>query len=85
MPHTQKVAITMPEILVKEIDTLSKKKGLSRSRYITLAVAEKIEDENNTFITDTYNEIFSDKDIQREQLETSASFEGAGSEGGQEW
>lgn len=85
MPHTQKVAITMPEILVKKIDTLSKKKGVSRSRYITLAVAEKIEDEKNNFITEAYNEIFSDQKIQREQLETSESFEGAGSQGGQEW
>ena len=26
--HTQKVAISMPEILIKEIDVLSRKKGL---------------------------------------------------------
>jgi metal-responsive CopG/Arc/MetJ family transcriptional regulator len=45
MLHTQKVAITMPEVLIREVDAVSKKKGLSRSRYITQAVREKIEAE----------------------------------------
>lgn len=85
MMHTQKVAITMPAMLIKKIDDISKKKGLSRSRYIALAVSEKIEDEQRRSITACYNEIFSDMDIQKEQLETAGCFESVGSEGGQEW
>jgi len=85
MINTQKVAITMPQILIKEIDKLSKKKGLSRSRYITQAVCEKIEDEKKYFITECYDNIFSDAEIRKEQLETARWFEGAGDEGGQEW
>jgi hypothetical protein len=85
MNGTQKVAITMPQILIKEIDAVSKKKGVSRSRYITQAVYEKIKDEKKRFITECYDDIFSDPKIQKEQLETSICFEGAGNEGGQEW
>ena len=83
--HTQKVAISMPEILIKEIDVLSRKKGLSRSRYIAQAVREKVESEKKCSITESYNTIFSDTDIQREQLETAKGFEGSGNERGQEW
>jgi metal-responsive CopG/Arc/MetJ family transcriptional regulator len=85
MIHTQKVAISMPAILVKKIDTLSKKRGLSRSRYITQAVSEKIESENKRLITESYDKIFSDEAIQKEQLEMAGSFETAGNESGQEW
>lgn len=83
--HTQKVAITMPEILIKKIDDLSKKKGLSRSRYITLAVSEKIEDEKRHYITECYDKIFSDGDVRKEQLETAGGLDGVGNEVGQEW
>ncbi|MFH0726207.1 MAG: ribbon-helix-helix domain-containing protein [Pseudomonadota bacterium] len=85
MMHTQKVAITMPEALVKKIDTLSRQKGLSRSRYITLAVSEKIGDEKRQLITGCYDKIFSDEGIWKEQIETSRRFDGVGNEGGQEW
>ena len=50
MIHTQKVAISMPEILVKEIDALIEKKGMSRSRYITQAVSEKIKTDKKSII-----------------------------------
>jgi metal-responsive CopG/Arc/MetJ family transcriptional regulator len=85
MSNTQKVAITMPTGLIKKIDTLSKRRGLSRSRYITLAVSDMIEGEKKLLITESYNRIFSDEIIQKEQLETAKSFEGLGMEGGQEW
>ncbi len=83
--YTQKVAITMPEMLIREVDALSKKQGLSRSRYIAIAVREKIDEEKKHFITQCYDDVFSDETIQKEQAETSRRFEDAGSEGGQEW
>ena len=85
MIHTQKVAISMPEILVKEIDALTQKKGVSRSRYITQAVSEKIEAEKKSFIKESYDKIFSDEAIQKEQLETALWFDRAGEKEGQEW
>ena len=56
---------------------------MSRSRYIALAVSEKIKEEKKQFITEFYNNVFSNEKIQKEQLETARYFEGT--ESGQEW
>ena len=40
--HTQKIAITMPKDLVATINEISKKKGLSRSKFISAVLKEKI-------------------------------------------
>jgi len=83
--NTQKVAITMPIDLLRTIDDISKKKGISRSRYISIILREKILDEKERQIKASYNRVFSDELILREQLETASWLEGAGSKEGQEW
>jgi metal-responsive CopG/Arc/MetJ family transcriptional regulator len=82
---TQKVAITMPEELMKDIDMISKTKGLSRSRYISSALSLKVADEKKRFITEAYDNVFSDEKIREEQINTAKWYEGVGAEGGQEW
>ncbi len=83
--NTQKVAITIPKNLILLIDQVSKERGLTRSRYITSVLSEKIVEERKQLLKDAYNKVFSDETIQKEQLDTARWFEGAGSEGGQEW
>jgi metal-responsive CopG/Arc/MetJ family transcriptional regulator len=83
--NTQRVAITMPARLIKNIDMISREKGVSRSRFIALALAEKIDGEKKRLLKEAYDRIFSDEKILKEQVETAKWFEGAGSEGGQEW
>jgi len=83
--NTQKVAITIPEDLIKEIDLISKTKGVSRSRYIASALGAKVADEKRELLKQAYDRVFSDDDVQKEQLETAKWFESTGSEGGQEW
>jgi len=83
--NTQKVAISMPEDLIKDIDLIIKNKGLSRSRYIASALSEKVADEKRELLKQAYDRVFSDEEIQKEQRDSSEWFEGAGSEGGQEW
>lgn len=83
--NTQKVAITMPEKLLKNIDMLSREYGMSRSRFIALALAEKIDEKKKIVLTEAYDRVFSDEDIVKEQAETAKWLEGAGSQGGQEW
>jgi metal-responsive CopG/Arc/MetJ family transcriptional regulator len=83
--NTQKVAITMPIDLLRTIDDISKKRGISRSRYISIILREKILDEKERQIKASYNRVFSDELILREQLETASWLEGAGSKEGQEW
>ena len=83
--NTQKVAISMPPDLLDSIDNIRKKKGLSRSKYISSLLREKISVEKSKEIKKAYDTVFSDVKIKKEQLETAHFFEGTGSEEGEEW
>jgi metal-responsive CopG/Arc/MetJ family transcriptional regulator len=83
--NTQKVAISMPKDLVEDIDLIIKSKGLSRSRYIASALSAKVADEKKELLKQAYDRVFSDEKIQKEQRDAAEWFEGAGSDGGQEW
>jgi metal-responsive CopG/Arc/MetJ family transcriptional regulator len=83
--NTQKVAITIPADLVILIDDISKQKGLSRSKYISTVLREKVSSEKERQIKDSYDRVFSDESIKKEQLQTAIWFDGTGNQGGQEW
>ena len=83
--NTQKIAISMPADLVATIDIISKQKGMSRSRFISTVLHEKILNEKEKQIKEAYNRVFSDGSIKKEQLETSLWFDGAGNKEGLEW
>jgi metal-responsive CopG/Arc/MetJ family transcriptional regulator len=82
---TQKVAITVPTELLTIIDDISKQKGISRSRFISTVLQQKILAEKQRQIKDAYDRVFSNHEIQKEQIETAAWFEGTGTKEGQEW
>jgi metal-responsive CopG/Arc/MetJ family transcriptional regulator len=83
--NTQKVAITVPIDLLTIIDDMSKQEGMSRSRYISTILREKILHEKEKRIKATYNRVFADELILKEQIETASWLEGTGSKEGQEW
>jgi metal-responsive CopG/Arc/MetJ family transcriptional regulator len=83
--HTQKVAITIPKELVTMIDDISKKRGLSRSKFISNILRDKLMSERNQQIKDAYDNTFSDESIRKEQHSCTRWFEGLGSDQGQEW
>jgi metal-responsive CopG/Arc/MetJ family transcriptional regulator len=83
--NTQKVAITVPNDIIAVIDKISKQEGISRSKYISRLLKDKILEEHEKKLTCVYNEIFSDESIRKEQLETSEWFEGTGDNEGQAW
>ena len=83
--NTQKVAITVPTDLLTTIDNMSKQKGISRSRYISNILREKVLDEKEKQIKASYNRVFSDELILREQIETASWLEGTGTKEEQEW
>lgn len=83
--NTQKVAITIPADLVIMIDAISKQLGLSRSKYISNVLREKVLSEKEQHMKESFNRVFSDDSIRKEQLQTAIWFDGAGNEGGQEW
>lgn len=83
--NTQKVAITIPNDIISVIDKISKKEGLSRSKYISLVLRDKIKEEYYKKLTSAYNDVFSDESIQKEQLETSEWFKRSGDNEGEAW
>ena len=83
--NTQKVAITIPSDLVVMIDAISRRRKVSRSRFISTVLREKLIEERNRHLKDAYDSVFSDKAIIKEQLETARWLEGSGNKVGQEW
>ncbi len=83
--NTQKVAITIPKKLVMEIDELSRNKGMSRSKFISIALRESLMHEKGRHVKDAYDRVFSDESLRKEQLNTANWFEKLGCEEGQEW
>ena len=83
--YTQKVAITIPKDLIIMIDNISKKRGLSRSKFISTVLKEKLISERNRHIKEAYDHVFSDESIKEEQLNCTNWFEGLEIEEGQEW
>jgi len=71
--NTRKVAMTIPEDLLREIDELSNQKGISRSRLISELLREKLIDEQNHSLRCAYDEVFSDETICQEQVLVPAS------------
>lgn len=83
--NTQKVAITVPKDIITKVDEISKKQGLSRSKFIAIVLREKIMNENDRKVKEAYDRIFADDSIRKEQLDTAEWFEGTGNYEGQGW
>ena len=82
---TQKIAITIPIGLIPIIDQISRQKGISRSKFVTNVLKEKVQEEQGRYLQDAYNRVFSKEEVRKEQLATAKWFEGAESKKGQEW
>ena len=82
---TLKVAISMPEKLVNEVDKARKKESMSRSGYITRLVRQAIRNERQEQLKAAYDRIFSDPDVSDEQKTNAVFFEKVGNDRGQEW
>jgi metal-responsive CopG/Arc/MetJ family transcriptional regulator len=71
--NTKKVAMTIPEDLLGEIDEMSRQRGVSRSRLISDLLREKLVQEQNQSPRSAYDEVFSNEAICQEQVLTTAN------------
>ena len=71
--NTKKVAMTIPEDLLGEIDEMSRRRGVSRSRLISELLREKLVEVQNRSLRSAYDQVFSDEAIRREQILTPAN------------
>ena len=69
--NTQKVAITIPGDILAKIDSISRKLGLSRSKYISILLQEKLSEVMENQLKESYNRVFSDDEVKKEQAEPS--------------
>jgi metal-responsive CopG/Arc/MetJ family transcriptional regulator len=83
--NTQKIAITVPSDLLDIIDKTTEQCNISRSKFISQVLREKLLEERNRQLKDQYDRVFSDSAICDEQLKTAVWLDGAGSREGQEW
>jgi len=83
--NTQKIAITIPHDIVAMIDDMSRQRKVSRSKLISMILRERLMNERDRHLKDSYDRVFSDAAIIKEQLETAGWLEGAGNKVGQEW
>jgi hypothetical protein len=83
--RTEKVAITIPSDLVAVIDDIRSRKGVSRTKFITMLLRQKIQDEQARKIREAYDRVFSDPSLAKEQVDTAAWFDSVGSDAGQVW
>jgi hypothetical protein len=80
----EKVAITIPSDLVSLIDDIRSKRGVVRSKFITLLLRKKIMDEQAREIRKAYDHVFPNEFIVQEHPYT-AAFEGSDKDESQEW
>ena len=66
--NTRKVAMTIPEDLLGEIDEMSRHRGVSRSRLISELLREKLVDVQNHSLRCAYDEVFSNEVVRQEQV-----------------
>ncbi len=83
--NTEKVALTIPKDLLAMVDAISRARGVSRSKFISTLISERIRDERNIHLKEAYDRVFSDEKIRNEQLEAAQWFESGASNEGQEW
>ena len=77
--NTQKIAITVPSDLLELIDKTTEQRSMSRSKFISQLLREKLLEERNRQLKDQYDEVFSDSAVCDEQLKTAMWFDGTGS------
>ena len=83
--NTEKVAITIPKDLLEMVDAISAERGMSRSKFISSLLRERIREERDSHLKEAYDRVFSDEEIRKEQLETARWFEAGQSDEGQAW
>lgn len=83
--NTRKVAITVPKDLIVIIDEISRLKGISRSKFISRVLSEKVRDEKDRQLREAYDRVFSDDAIRKEQIVTAEYYEESGNDEGQRW
>jgi hypothetical protein len=81
----KKLAISAPEEVIREVDHAAKRRGMTRSGFITDVLSRVARARTDAEITRRVNDLFSDPEIAREQVETTNKFRRIAPRRGAEW
>jgi metal-responsive CopG/Arc/MetJ family transcriptional regulator len=81
----RKLAISIPEDVVREVDAAAKKRGMTRSGFISDILRRIARARTDAEIARRVNEVFADPEVAREQSETARRFSRNAPERGAEW
>jgi predicted transcriptional regulator len=81
----RKFAISVPEEVIREVDHAAKRRGMTRSGFITDVLAQVARARTDAEIARRVDELFSDREVAREQVETAKQFRRIAPRGGVEW
>ncbi len=81
----RKIAISVPEGVLREVDRAARARGMTRSGFISSALARIARARRDAEITRRIDEILADPEIPRDQVETARAFQRARSASGTEW
>jgi len=82
---TRKLAISVPEDVVHDVDAAAKKRGMTRSGFITDILRRIARARSDAEISRRVNEVFADPEVAKEQAETARKFNRNATEHGTEW
>ena len=80
MPVTTKIAITVPEDVLSEVDEAARARGESRSGFISRVLRTALKARRDAGITQRLNELFADEDAVIEQDRVTREMDSVGSD-----
>lgn len=81
----RKIAISVPEEVLRQVDQAAKARHMTRSGFISRALARIASTRRDAEITRRIDELMAEPEVAAEQVETARAFQRARSRRGTEW
>ena len=81
----KKLAISVPEEVIREVDHAAKRRGMTRSGFITDVLSHVARARTDAEVARRVNDLFADAEIAREQVATAKTFRRIAPRRGTEW
>jgi hypothetical protein len=81
----RKFAISVPENVMRQVDRAAKRRRMTRSGFISRVLASVARAQTDAEISRKVDELFSDPEVAREQVETARTFRRSAPTAGAGW
>ena len=73
--NEMRISISIPDRLLREVDRLAQKAGLSRSRFISKGLEALLRRQARLRLSEAFDAVFSDESVREEQVEEADLFD----------